>query len=56
MAFMSVVGTGRVMVKRAPPQGIRVRDNTIRNAAFTGLVLRGRHNSQDVISGNTIKE
>ncbi len=43
-----------IVVKRAPPQGIRVRDNTIRNAAFTGLVLRGQHNSQDVISGNTI--
>src|SRR6266516_804825 len=43
-----------IVVKRAPPQGIRVRDNTIRNATFTGLVLRGQHNSQDVISGNTI--
>ncbi|TMQ05188.1 MAG: hypothetical protein E6J91_41200, partial [Deltaproteobacteria bacterium] len=43
-----------IVVKRAPPQGIRVRDNTIRNAAATGLVLRGPHNAQDVISGNTI--
>ncbi len=43
-----------IVVKRAPPQGVRVRDNTIRNATFTGLVLRSGYNSQDVISGNTI--
>ena len=43
-----------IVVKRAPPQGVRVRDNTIRGATFTGLVMRGRHNALDVVSGNTI--
>ncbi|HYU67009.1 MAG TPA: Ig-like domain-containing protein, partial [Jatrophihabitantaceae bacterium] len=44
-----------IVVKRGPPQGIRVRDNLIRQSAGTGLVSRARqYNAADTISGNTI--
>ena len=43
-----------IVVKRAPPEGVRVRDNVIQHAAQTGLVIRGAYNPKDTISGNTI--
>jgi YVTN family beta-propeller protein len=43
-----------IVVKRAPPQGFRVRDNVIQDAAQTGLVIRAGYNPLDEISGNVI--
>jgi len=43
-----------IVVKRAPPQGFRVRDNAIQHAVQTGLVIRAGYNPLDTISGNII--
>jgi YVTN family beta-propeller protein len=43
-----------IVVKRAPPQGFQVRDNTIQRAAVTGLVVRAPYNPLDAINGNTL--
>ena len=43
-----------IVVKRAPPQGIQIRDNAIQRATQTGLVVRAGYNPLNTISGNTI--
>ncbi len=43
-----------IAVKRTPPQGVQVRDDSISNAAAAGLVWRAAYNPNDDISGNTL--
>jgi YVTN family beta-propeller protein len=43
-----------IVVKRSPPQGAQVRDNSINHAASAGLVWRASFNPNDDISGNTL--
>jgi len=43
-----------IVVKRTPPQGVQVRDDSISNAAAAGLVWRAPYNPNDDISGTTL--
>jgi len=43
-----------IVVKRTPPPGVQVRDDSISNAAAAGLVWRAAYNPNDDISGNTL--
>jgi YVTN family beta-propeller protein len=43
-----------IAVKRTPPQGVQLRDDSISNAAWAGLAWRGAYNPNDDISGNTL--
>jgi len=43
-----------IAVRRTPPLGVQVRDDSISNAAAAGLVWRAPYNPNDDISGNTL--
>ncbi len=43
-----------IVVKRSPPQGLQVRDDSIRNAASAGLVWRASYNLNDDFASNIL--